>query len=31
MGIRPEIGFDATALYGLDNVGLMVANSGGLS
>ncbi|KAF1965293.1 acid protease [Bimuria novae-zelandiae CBS 107.79] len=29
MGIRPEIGFDASALYGLDNVGLQVANSGG--
>ncbi|KAJ4301363.1 hypothetical protein N0V90_003455 [Kalmusia sp. IMI 367209] len=29
MGIRPEIGFDANALYGLDSVGLQVANSGG--
>ncbi|KAL5387148.1 hypothetical protein DPSP01_003759 [Paraphaeosphaeria sporulosa] len=29
MGIRPEIGFDANALYGLDTVGLQVANSGG--
>lgn len=29
MGIRPEIGFDANALYGLDTVGLLVANSGG--
>lgn len=29
MDIRPEIGFDANALYGLDTVGLQVANSGG--
>lgn len=29
MGIRPELGFDANALYGLDTVGLQVANSGG--
>jgi len=29
MDIRPELGFDANALYGQDSLGLMIQNSGG--
>jgi hypothetical protein len=27
--VRPELGYNASGLYGLDSVGLMIANSGG--
>jgi hypothetical protein len=29
MNIRPELNFDANALYGMDTVGLGVTNGGG--